>query len=90
MKRLSSTVLWLALALSPPVAIAGSMKCGGTYIEDGQLVPVTAAQVLAACGQPTSKEFGQWVYQQEGEFTKILTFDAQGNLRSISDQPASD
>jgi hypothetical protein len=64
--------------------MAGSMLCGDTVIQDGQLEPVTAEQVLAACGEPTTKEFGQWVYAKPGELAKTLRFDDAGNLESIS------
>jgi hypothetical protein len=90
MKRLSNTVLWMALALGASGAMADTMRCGGTVIDDEQMVPATAAQVLAACGEPTSRESGLWVYQQQGEFTRTLQFDADGNLQSITEQPASD
>ncbi len=86
MKNLSSTVLLITLTLSAPAALAGSMMCGGTVIEDGQPEPVTAEQIVAACGEPTSKEFGQWVYAQPGELAKTLRFDTDGNLLSISTQ----
>lgn len=86
MKNLSRTVLWITLALSAPAAMAGSMMCNGTVIQDGQLEPVTAEQVLAACGEPTSREFGQWVYAKPGELAKTLRFDDEGNLESISVQ----
>jgi outer membrane biogenesis lipoprotein LolB len=68
--------------------MATQMMCGDTIIDDEQQpVPVTAAQVLAACGEPTSKADGQWVYEQQGQLTKVLEFDGDGNLQSISDQP---
>jgi hypothetical protein len=90
MKKLSNTALCLALALGVSGAMATTMRCGGTVIDDEQLVPATAAQVRAACGEPTSRESGQWVYQQEGEFTRTLQFDADGNLQSITERPAGD
>ena len=86
MKKISSTLLWTSLFLAVPVAMAGSMMCGGTVIQDGQPQPVTAEQVLAACGEPTSREFGQWVYAPPGELAKTLRFDTDGNLISISTQ----
>jgi len=66
--------------------MAGSMFCGDTVIQDGQEIPVTSEQVLAACGEPTSKEFGQWVYAKPGELAKTLRFDTDGNLMSIATQ----
>ena len=86
MKNLASPVLSITLALGAQVVMAGSMMCGDTVIQDGQLEPVTAEQVLAACGEPTTKEFGQWVYAKPGELAKTLRFDDEGNLESISTQ----
>ena len=86
MKKQSSVVLWAVLVLAFQSALAGSMMCGDTVIQDGELEPVTAEQVLAACGEPTTKEFGQWVYAQPGELAKTLRFDSEGNLESISTQ----
>ena len=84
MKNPASPVLWMILALGAQGVVAGSMLCGDTVIQDGQLEPVTAEQVMAACGEPTTKEFGQWVYAKPGELAKTLRFDAEGNLESIS------
>jgi len=90
MHRWTKTALGMALALGASGAMATQMMCGETIIDDEQPVPVTAAQVLAACGEPTSKADGQWVYAQQGQFTKVLVFDAAGNLQSISDQSGGD
>lgn len=90
MKHWTKTVLCLALALGARGVMAAQMICGETIIDDEQAVPVTEAQVLAACGAPTSKADGQWVYAQQGQFTKVLVFDAAGNLQSISDQSGGD
>ena len=45
---------------------------------------MTAEQVLAACGEPTTKEPGQWVYAKPVELAKTLRFNDEGNLESIS------
>jgi len=87
MKTLITTALWVVLALGARAVMANKMDCGQTIIDDEQTVPATAAQVLAACGEPTSKEGGQWVYERPGQFTKVLQFDSDGNLQSITDQP---
>ncbi len=86
MKKHAIPVLWVALAFAAQGVMAGSMMCGDTAIQDGQLEPVTAEQVLAACGEPTTKEPGQWVYARPGELAKTLSFDDAGNLQSISTQ----
>jgi hypothetical protein len=43
MKRLSNAVLWMALALGASGAMATTMRCGGTVIDDEQLVPAIKA-----------------------------------------------
>jgi len=85
MKTLSLMVMSTALVLGAQAALAGTMLCGGSVIQDGELEPVTEAQVLAACGEPTTRsEDGQWVYAKPGELAKILRFDTDGNLQSIT------
>jgi len=86
MKNIASTILWAALAFGAQAVTAESMMCGGTVIQDGQPQPVTAEQVLAACGEPTTRDSGQWVYARPGELAKTLRFDTDGNLQSISVQ----
>jgi len=90
MKACLKTACWLALALGTESAMATNMMCGETIIDDEQTVPATAAQVLAACGEPASRSDGEWVYEQQGQSTRVLVFDTEGNLQSISDQAASD
>jgi hypothetical protein len=91
MKNISLMIMCAMLALGTQVAMAGSMLCGGSAIEDGELEPVSEEQVLAACGEPTSKdEFGQWEYARPGEVVKTLRFDSDGNLQSISTQMDDD
>lgn len=90
MKNMRNIVFGMVFAVSAQGAFAATMRCGDTVIDDEQLVPATAAQVQAACGEPTTRESGQWVYQQQGQSTMVLQFDAEGNLQSISDQSAGD
>ncbi len=84
MNKLASMILCTALALGARAVVAESMMCGGTVIQDGLPDPVTEEQVLAACGEPTTREFGQWVYAPPGELAKTLRFDDDGNLQSIT------
>lgn len=87
MRGLLQKVCGLVLALGANGAMATQMMCGEVIIDDEQLVPPTADQIIAACGEPTSRLVGQWVYKQEGQFTKILTFDANGDLQTITEEP---
>ena len=90
MKTLSLALLYGALTFFSQSAMAEMMRCSSSVIDDEKLVPVTAAQVLAACGEPASRENGQWVYEQQGQPTRVLHFDAEGNLQSITEQSAGD
>lgn len=90
MKGCLKTACWLPLAFGADSALAATMMCSEISIDDEQLVPATAAQVLAACGEPTSRAGGMWVYEQQGQFSNVLQFDANGNLQSISEQPAGE
>ena len=90
MKTLSKAALCVALAVGAQSAMAELMRCGDTVIDDAQEVPVTQEQVLAACGQPSFRQPGQWIYEQPGELTRILEFSADGNLQSITQQPAGE
>jgi hypothetical protein len=90
MKTWSKTVLWVTLAVSAQGAMAELMRCGDMVIDDAQEVPVTQEQVLAACGQPSFRQPGQWIYERPGDLTRILEFSADGNLQSITEQPASE
>ena len=83
MRKFIQAVLYTILAAAAGNALAESIICGGTVIEDGRPDPVTADQVLEACGEPTTREPGQWVYAQPGEMTRILRFNSDGDLQSI-------
>jgi hypothetical protein len=91
MKNLMFMVVCPALALGAQFATAGTMLCGGTAIQDGELEPVSEQEVLAACGEPTSRnELGVWVYEKPGEMAKTLRFDTDGYLQSISEKFVGD
>ncbi len=63
-------------------ALAQEMRCGNRLIAGDQIHPLLKEQVLEICGEPTSKEFDRWFYQQEG---KILVFNDNGELDHIED-----
>jgi hypothetical protein len=85
-----TSVLWVALTLGSQGVLAETMDCGGSVIDDAQDVPASAAQVLASCGEPTSREGGEWIYERPGQFTNVLKFDSDGNLQSISSRPGNE
>ena len=80
----------MLILAAPLVTYAGSMECHGNIISPG----VTEAQLLEACGSPTSRNGANWIYKTPGSIPLVVTFgngvvmfirDADGDL----DSPAS-
>ena len=71
-------------------AQAGSMSCGASIIDDGQPDGQFKQQILAQCGEPTSKDGDNWFYNRAdvGQGTYILHFNDSGQLESIDEQIA--
>jgi Protein of unknown function (DUF2845) len=62
--------------------LADSMECDGNLVSSGD----TPESVLNNCGEPTSRNGDQWIYQSQDEnsLPKIVTF-SNGVVFSISD-----
>jgi hypothetical protein len=69
--------LWLTVATS---AFADSMQCNDNLVSTGD----TQATVLKNCGEPTSRNGDQWVYQISNQLSKIVTFGG-GVVLTITD-----
>ena len=69
-------------------ARAGSMSCGDATITDDQDEGQTTMQILDQCGEPTSKDGDDWLYDRSdmGQGTYILHFNDAGQLDSIEQQ----
>ena len=63
-------------------ALAQEMRCGNRLISGDQIHPLMKEQVLEICGEPTSKDYNRWYYQQQG---KILVFNDNDELDHIED-----
>jgi hypothetical protein len=76
---LIATALWLTAAAS---ASADSMECDGNLVSSGD----TQASVLENCGEPSSRNGDQWIYQAQDDnsLPKIVTFGG-GVVLTISD-----
>lgn len=57
------------LAAASPAAQAGSLECQGNFIMPG----VTEEQLLAACGNPTSRNGAEWIYAIPGSLPMAVT-----------------
>ena len=78
--------LLAASAVAIPAA-ANEMRCGNHLISGDQLQPLLKDQVLAKCGEPTSKDYDRWYYQEQG---KILVFNTNDELDHIENAEDSD
>lgn len=72
-----AVTLWLTAATS---AFADSMQCNDNLVSTGD----TQATVLKNCGEPTSRNGDQWVYQINNQLSKIVTFGG-GVVLTITD-----
>jgi len=57
---------------------ASPLECNGNLVSVG----ATEQQVLAMCGEPTSRKENRWIYQREGDLPEILIF-ADGVVTEI-------
>jgi hypothetical protein len=73
-------------------AQAGSISCGDAMITDDQPDGQLTQQILEKCGEPTSKDGDDWIYDRSdvGQGIYILHFDDSGQLDSIEEQMNED
>lgn len=83
----------IALALAIPMSLAliggaqaAAMYCGVNLIEAGGEPAPTQAQVLAQCGEPSSREGDTWYYRRPDGSTYRLHFNDNGELESIEEE----
>jgi hypothetical protein len=71
------------LVMASP-ANAGNFTCGQQLIRESERVGPFKEEVERKCGAPTFTQGNVWVYERGQRFTTILTFNARGQLTSIS------
>jgi hypothetical protein len=69
------------LGIAAPV-LAQEMRCGERLISGDEVQPLLKTQVLEICGEPTTKDFDRWYYQEQ---QKILVFNGNDELDHIED-----
>lgn len=67
--QFSALLSAVLLAAVPPAVLSGSLECQGNFITPG----VTEEQLLAACGNPTSRDGDNWIYAIPGSFPMAVT-----------------
>lgn len=72
-----------AAVLVSPVAQAGSMRCGGDIISDGQRVAQTQTEIVYKCGEPYARNYSTWLYVQSDGSVYRLHFNDNGELDTI-------
>ncbi len=60
----------ILVSFVPFVTHADSLECQGNIISPG----ITEAQLLEACGAPTSRNGANWVYETPGSQPTLVTF----------------
>jgi hypothetical protein len=81
MKRAYVVFISIVLSLAGlSVSRAAPMECNGNLVSAGD----TEQQVLATCGEPTSRRDNRWIYEREGDLPKILIF-GDGVVMTIED-----
>ena len=79
-------ILLLALLAMQSLASDRSMRCGTHLIyAGGGSDSAWMYEVLKKCGEPATKNGSNWIYQQ-GNMSRILTFNFKGRLQLIESQ----
>jgi hypothetical protein len=83
MKKMTWFLGIAILSLLAQPAIAGSLRCGTHVIEGGALDAPTRDEILKKCGEPDDRRGDIWVYQKEGQLTRLLHFNPNGELDRV-------
>ena len=86
MMRIMSTLIGSILILcGTSTAMAGIMKCGTHYIDDGQADGQTQDVIRAKCGEPSEEKWNDWVYKIDDK-TYRLHFNDNKELETIYEE----
>ena len=67
-------------------ASAGSIRCGGSIIDDGSRSGVSKVEVQAKCGQPYAKYGRTWIYSLPNGTVTRIQFKTNGEVASINNE----
>lgn len=87
MKRITVTLATVLLIGVSSQSWAVSGRCGNKVIDSGS-GRLYKEDVLKQCGQPDGKEGSVWRYHTQ-RFTYVFSFDADGAVASITQEPRS-
>jgi len=76
----------LFAALCSMAASAGSIRCGGSIIDDGSRDGVSKLEVEQRCGPPYSRYGSTWVYSLPNGTVTRIQFKDNGEVASITNE----
>ena len=65
---------------------AGSIRCGGTIIDDGDRRGISKLEVEKKCGTPYSKYGNSWIYSMPNGTVTRIRFKSNGEVSSITNE----
>ena len=78
--KIRSVLSVIFVSTAPLSALGGSLECQGNIISPG----VTEQQLLEACGNPTSRNGAEWIYEIPGSLPMAVTL-GNGTVMFIRD-----
>lgn len=87
--RMNLLVLWvvgLVLMMFSVNASAGSIRCGGGIIDDGDRRGISKMEIEKKCGAPYSKYGNSWIYSMPNGTVTRIRFKSNGEVSSITNE----
>jgi hypothetical protein len=81
-------VLFVAMTLTlfSINASAGTIRCGGSIIDDGDRRGISKQEVEKRCGPPYSKYGNSWLYSMPNGTVTRIRFKDNGEVTSITNE----
>ena len=67
-------------------ASAGSIRCGGSILDDGDRNGISKVEVESRCGPPYSKYGSTWLYSLPNGTVTRIQFKDNGEVASINNE----
>ncbi len=85
-KILATTISGLLMTLISTGAMAGSIRCAGGFIDDGDRRGISKQEVEKRCGAPYSKWGNSWLYSLPNGTVTRIRFKDSGEVSSITNE----
>ena len=84
-KILTAVISFILILCGASTAMAGIMKCGSHYVDDGQAEGQTQTEIRGKCGEPDEEKWNDWFYKREDK-TYRLHFNDNKQLETIHEE----